>query len=74
MAPVPAQPGRLGPLAREGSGPVPGSLLPEHRIVAFYGNPEVHADGHPGQIPPEEMLPKLERTATEWAKADPGGR
>ncbi len=23
-----------------------------------------------GQIPPTQMLPKLERTAMEWAKAD----
>jgi hypothetical protein len=52
--------------------PRPGSLLPEHRIVAFYGNPKSTRMGILGQIPPEEMLPKLERTATEWAKADPG--
>jgi hypothetical protein len=52
--------------------PLPGSLLPEHRIVAFYGNPKSTRMGILGQLPPEEMLPKLERTATEWAKADPG--
>ena len=51
---------------------LPGSLLPEHRIVAFYGNPKSTRMGILGEIPPEEMLPKLERTATEWAKADPG--
>ena len=51
---------------------LPGSLLPEHRIVAFYGNPKSTRMGVLGQLPPEEMLPKLERTATEWAKADPG--
>jgi hypothetical protein len=51
---------------------LPGSLLPEHRIVAFYGNPKSSRMGILGQLPPEEMLPKLERTATEWAKADPG--
>ena len=56
----------------KGPVPLPGSLLPEHRIVAFYGNPKSTRMGILGQIPPEEMLPKLERTATEWAKADPG--
>jgi hypothetical protein len=56
----------------KGPAPLPGSLLPEHRIVAFYGNPKSTRMGILGQIPPEEMLPKLERTATEWAKADPG--
>jgi hypothetical protein len=52
--------------------PLAGSLLPEHRIVAFYGNPKSTRMGILGQLPPDEMLPKLERTATEWAKADPG--
>jgi hypothetical protein len=56
----------------KGPAALPGSLLPEHRIVAFYGNPKSARMGILGQIPPEEMLPKLERTATEWAKADPG--
>ncbi|HKT58704.1 MAG TPA: hypothetical protein VJQ46_01560 [Gemmatimonadales bacterium] len=56
----------------KGPAPLPGALLPEHRIVAFYGNPKSSRMGILGQLPPEEMLPKLERTATEWAKADPG--
>jgi len=56
----------------KGPAPLPGSLLPEHRIVAFYGNPKSSRMGILGQLPPEEMLPKLEQTATEWAKADPG--
>jgi len=56
----------------KGPAPLPGSLLPEHRIVAFYGNPKSTRMGILGQLPPEEMLPKLEQTATEWAKADPG--
>jgi hypothetical protein len=51
---------------------LPGSLLPEHRIVAFYGNPKSTRMGILGQLPPSEMLPKLERTAREWAQADPG--
>jgi hypothetical protein len=56
----------------KGPAPLPGSLLPEHRIVAFYGNPNSSRMGILGQLPPEEMLPKLERTAEEWAKTDPG--
>lgn len=56
----------------KGPEPLPGALLPDHRIVAFYGNPKSTRMGILGQIPPAEMLPKLERTATEWAKADPG--
>ncbi len=56
----------------KGPEPLPGALLPDHRVVAFYGNPKSTRMGILGQIPPAEMLPKLERTATEWAKADPG--
>jgi hypothetical protein len=56
----------------KGPAPLPGALLPEHRIIAFYGNPKSTRMGILGQLPPEEMLPKLERTATEWAKAEPG--
>ena len=56
----------------KGPDPLPGSLLPEHRIIAYYGNPNSSRMGILGQLPPAEMLPKLERTATEWAKAEPG--
>lgn len=55
-----------------GPAPLPGALLPEHFIVAYYGNPRSTRMGILGQIPPEEMLPRLERTAAEWAKAAPG--
>ena len=56
----------------QGPAPLPGALLPEHRIVAYYGNPRSTRMGVLGQLPPSEMLPKLERTATEWARAEPG--
>jgi hypothetical protein len=52
------------------SDPLPGSLLPEHRIVAYYGNPRSRQMGVLGQLPREEMLQRLEQTAVEWAKAD----
>ncbi|HWN18724.1 MAG TPA: hypothetical protein VNO19_07390 [Gemmatimonadales bacterium] len=51
--------------------PLPGAIIPEHRIVAFYGNPLSKRMGILGEIAPEEMLRRLEATATEWAKADP---
>ena len=56
----------------KGPAPAPGALLPEHLIIAYYGNPKSTRMGILGQLPPNEMLPKLERTALEWAKAEPG--
>jgi hypothetical protein len=51
--------------------PLPGSLLPEHRIIAYYGNPRSTRMGIMGQVPPDSMLPRLEKVALEWAEADP---
>ena len=51
--------------------PPPGAIMPEHRIVAFYGNPLSKRMGILGQIDPDSMMRKLEETAMEWAKADP---
>jgi hypothetical protein len=56
----------------KGPAPLPGALLPEHRIIAYYGNPKSTRMGILGQIPPDSMLPRLERTATDWARAEPG--
>jgi hypothetical protein len=50
--------------------PLPGALLPSHRIVAFYGNPLSKRMGILGELPPDQMMAKLERTAKEWAAAD----
>lgn len=55
----------------EGPAPLPGALLPDTRIVAYYGNPLSTRMGILGQLPPEEMMAKLERTAREWAAAEP---
>jgi hypothetical protein len=52
--------------------PLPGSLLPVHRIVAYYGNTRSSRMGILGQLPRDEMLARLEETATAWAEADPG--
>jgi hypothetical protein len=56
----------------KGPEPLPGSLIPEHRIVAFYGNPLSKRMGILGEIDPDEMLRRLEEKATEWAAADSG--
>jgi hypothetical protein len=54
-------------------GPAPErcSLLPNKRIVAFYGNPLSKKMGILGQIPPEQMLAKLDTIVGEWRAADP---
>jgi hypothetical protein len=52
--------------------PLPGSIIPEHRIVAFYGNPLSKRMGILGEVEPDEMLARLEKVATEWAAADSG--
>jgi hypothetical protein len=55
----------------KGPDPLPGSLLPDHRIIAYYGNPRSTRMGIMGQVPSDSMLPRLEKVAMEWALADP---
>lgn len=50
--------------------PLPGAILPFKRIVAFYGNFYSKKMGILGEIPPEEMLKKLQGECKKWAKAD----
>ncbi|HVE79665.1 MAG TPA: hypothetical protein VNA89_12410 [Gemmatimonadaceae bacterium] len=52
--------------------PIPGSVLPGCRIVAFYGNPLSRRMGILGEIHPDSMLARLERQAEAWAAADSG--
>jgi hypothetical protein len=52
--------------------PLPESIIPEHRIVAFYGNPLSKRMGILGELPPDEMLIRLDKVAREWAAADSG--
>lgn len=54
-----------------GPQPLPGALLPNHRIIAYYGNPLSKRMGILGEIPPEEMVARLEKVAAEWQAADP---
>jgi hypothetical protein len=51
---------------------LPGALLPDHLIIAFYGNPKSSKMGVLGQGPPEAMLKRLRSIATEWAEVERG--
>jgi hypothetical protein len=54
----------------KGPTPLPGSLLPNWRILAYYGNPLSTRMGILGEIPPQQMLARLNEEAARWAKAD----
>ena len=45
-------------------------LLPESRIVTYYGNPLSKKMGILGEIPPEEMVKRLQQEADLWQAAD----
>jgi hypothetical protein len=51
---------------------LPGAIVPEHRIVAFYGNPLSKKMGILGEIPEGQMLERLDSVATQWAATDSG--
>jgi hypothetical protein len=51
--------------------PLPGSILPARRIVAFYGNPLSKRMGILGELPPDKMLERFDKVIDEWRKADP---
>jgi hypothetical protein len=53
-----------------GPAELPGSILPAHRIVAFYGNPYSKRMGVLGALPPDSMFALLRKTAAEWGAAD----
>jgi hypothetical protein len=55
----------------KGPEPLPGSILPTHRIVAFYGNPKSRRMGILGQFDHEEMLRKLDSEVAAWNRIDP---
>jgi hypothetical protein len=54
----------------DGPPTLPGSILPQKRIVAFYGNPLQKRMGILGALPPDEMLAKLDREVAAWNAAD----
>ena len=51
--------------------PLPGALLPNKRIVAYYGNPLSKRMGVLGEYPKDQMLAMLDKEVARWAKADP---
>ncbi len=51
--------------------PLPGSILPQKRIVAYYGNPLSKKMGVLGEYPKDEMLRRLKVELAKWEKADP---
>jgi hypothetical protein len=50
---------------------LPGSILPQKRIVAYYGNPRSKKMGALGEYPKEEMLQRLKGEVAKWEKVDP---
>jgi hypothetical protein len=56
----------------KGPEPLPNSLLPDHLIVAYYGNPKSRKMGILGELAPDDMLRKLEAAATDWARMERG--
>ena len=50
--------------------PLPGSILPAKRIVAYYGNPLSRRMGILGALEPDSMLARLDREVAAWAEAD----
>ncbi len=50
--------------------PLPGSILPDKRIVAYYGNMYSKRMGVLGKYPPKEMWKRLNAEIAKWEKAD----
>jgi hypothetical protein len=47
-----------------------GALLPGHRVVAYYGNPQSRGMGILGALRPDTMMNRLERQAAAYQRAD----
>lgn len=50
--------------------PLPGAILPYHRIVSFYGNLYSKRMGVLGEYPKDIMIKKLKQEVSHWQKAD----
>ena len=48
-----------------------GAILPQYRVVAYYGNPHSKRMGVLGEYPEQEMLSMLDNTVAMWRNADP---
>lgn len=51
--------------------PLPGSILPSKRIIAYYGNPLSKKMGALGEFPKDDMLRRLKGEVARWQAADP---
>ncbi|MFV5696937.1 hypothetical protein ACM55H_01090 [Flavobacterium sp. ZT3R17] len=51
--------------------PLPGALLPYHRIIAYYGNLYSKRMGILGELPRNEMIKKLQGEVAKWQAVDP---
>jgi hypothetical protein len=51
--------------------PLPGSILPRKRILAYYGNPLCKRMGALGEYRKDDMLQRLNREKARWEAADP---
>ena len=51
--------------------PLDGAILPQKRVIAYYGNLYSKRMGILGELPPREMLAKLDSEVKRWEKADP---
>ncbi|MBA3449843.1 MAG: hypothetical protein H0T18_01375 [Chloroflexia bacterium] len=60
-----------GAAAQVATAPADGPLLPEYRIVAYYGHPHESAMGIVGEFGMEELAAKLRTEAENYAAADP---
>lgn len=49
----------------------PGAILPDKRIIAFYGNPLSNRMGILGEFPVDEMLRRLDQEVATWRRLDP---
>lgn len=51
--------------------PLQGAILPQKRIVAYYGNPLSKRMGALGEFQKDEMLKRLKAEVVKWEHADP---
>ena len=50
--------------------PLPGAILPFKRVVTYYGNFYSKGMGILGELPPDEMLDRLQSEVKKWQQAD----
>ncbi|HEX6308408.1 MAG TPA: hypothetical protein VFZ69_09490 [Longimicrobiales bacterium] len=55
----------------DGPDALPGAILPDRRIIAYYGNPLSKRMGVLGEYEKDEMLRRFENQLEEWRRADP---